>query len=75
MLERVAWARSQEERLKIRQEKEVPIIDELIDTIKARLVDGKILLKSKLKEAMGYFFGLIPYLKKLHEGCICEVGK
>lgn len=63
MLERVAWARSPEERLKIRQEKEVPIINELIDKIKGRLVDGKILPKSKLKEAMGYFCGLIPYLK------------
>ena len=63
MLERVAWARSPEERLRIRQEKEVPIIDELIEKIKGRLLDGKILPKSKLKEAMGYFCGLIPYLK------------
>ncbi len=63
MLERVAWARSSEERLRIRQEKEVPIIDELIEKIKAKLVEGKILPKSKLKEAMGYFCGLIPYLK------------
>jgi transposase len=63
MLERVAWARSPEERLKIRCEKEVPIIDELIEKIKARLVDGKILPKSKLREAIGYFCSLIPYLK------------
>ena len=63
MLERVAWARSPEERLKIRQEKEVPIIDELIATVKKRLYDGKILPKSKLREAIGYFCGLIPYLK------------
>jgi hypothetical protein len=33
MLERVAWARSPEERLRIRQEKEVPIIDELIQKV------------------------------------------
>ena len=63
MLERVAWARSPDERLKIRQEKEIPIIDALIDKIKGRLLDGKILPKSKLKEAMGYFCSLIPYLK------------
>lgn len=63
MLERVAWARSPEERLKIRKEKEIPIIDELIEKIKGKLIDGKILPKSKLKEAMGYFCGLIPYLK------------
>ena len=63
MLERVAWARSPEERLRIRQEKEVPIIDELIEKIKTRLVDGKILPKSKFREALGYFSGLVPYLK------------
>ena len=63
MLERVAWARSLEERLRIRQEKEVPIIDELIEKIKTRLVAGKILPKSKFREALGYFCGLIPYLK------------
>ena len=63
MLERVAWTRSPEERLKIRQEKEVPIINELIEKIKSRLVDGEILPKSKLKDAMGYFCGLIPHLK------------
>jgi transposase len=63
MLEKVAWARSPDERLRIRQEKEAPIIDELIEKIKARLMDGKILPKSKLREAIGYFCGLLPYLK------------
>lgn len=63
MLERVAWARSENERLQIRQEKEIPIINELIQKIKARLVEGKILPKCKLREALGYFCGLIPYLK------------
>jgi transposase len=63
MLEKVAWARSPEERLRIRQEKEVPIIDELIEKIKGKLIDGKILPKSKFREALGYFCGLIPYLK------------
>lgn len=63
MLERVAWARTPEERLRIRCEKEIPIIDELIEKIKGKLINGKVLPKSKLKEAMGYFCGLIPYLK------------
>ena len=63
MLEKVAWARSHEERLRIRQEKETPIIDELIQKIKGKLIDGKLLPKSKLREALGYFCGLIPYLK------------
>lgn len=61
--ERIAWARSEEERLRIRQEKEIPIIDELIAKIKGKLIDGKTLPKSKLREAMGYFCSLIPYLK------------
>lgn len=63
LLERVAWGRSPEERLKIRKEKEIPLIDELITKIKGRLTDGKILPKSKLREAIGYFCRLIPHLK------------
>lgn len=63
MLEKIAWARSPEERLIIRKEKEVPIIDELICKIKERLTDGTILPKSKFREALGYFCSLIPYLK------------
>jgi transposase len=63
MLEKVAWGRSEEERLRIRQEKEIPIIDELITRIKSRLVDGRLLPKSKFREALGYFCSLIPHLK------------
>jgi transposase len=63
MLEKVAWTRSPEERLYIRQEKEAPIIDELIKAVKDKLTHGKILPKSKFKEALGYFCSLIPYLK------------
>lgn len=63
MFEKVAWARSEEERLRIRQEKEIPIIDGLIKAIKDKLLNGKILPKSKFKEAVGYFCSLIPYLK------------
>lgn len=63
MLEKIAWARSAEERLKIRQDKEVPIIDELIEKIKQKLSDAKILPKSNLGKAVRYFCGLIPYLK------------
>lgn len=63
MLERVAWARSEQERLRIREEKEVPIIDGLIAAVQDKLINGKILPKSKFKEALGYFSSLIPYLK------------
>lgn len=63
MFEKVAWARSEEERLRIRQEKEIPVIDGLIAAIKDKLINGKILPKSKYREALNYFYGLIPYLK------------
>ncbi len=63
MLERIVWSRSEEERLRIRQEKEAPIIDRLIKAIKDKLITGKVLPKSKFKEALGYFCSLIPYLK------------
>lgn len=63
MFERVAWTRSETERLRIRQEKEIPIIDELIKAIKDKLIDGEILPKSKFREALGYLYSLIPYLK------------
>lgn len=63
MYEKIAWARSPEERLVIRMKKEVQIIDELIRAVKEKLINGKILPKSKFKIALGYFCGLIPYLK------------
>lgn len=63
MLEKIGWSRSKEERLRIRREKEAPIIDEMIDKVKKRLIEGKHLPKSKIKEALGYFCGLIPHLK------------
>ncbi len=63
MFERIAWSRSAEERLRIREKYEIPIIDELIEVVKDRFVNGKIIPKSKYKEALGYFVGLVPYLK------------
>lgn len=62
MFERVAWSRSEDQRLQIREQKEVPIIDEIIALVKQRF-DGYVLPKSKFKEALGYVLGLIPYLK------------
>ncbi|MCB1084233.1 MAG: IS66 family transposase, partial [Simkania sp.] len=63
LFERVAWARSPEERIQIRQEKEAPIIDELVDMCQEKLKDHRVLPKSKLREALGYLLGLRPYLK------------
>ena len=62
-LEEQAWLLSPEERLKIRQEQAVPIIDAMIERIKRRLIEGIVLPKSKFKEALGYFCSLIPHLK------------
>jgi transposase len=63
MLERVAWARSEEERLKIRKEKEAPIIDELIAAVNQKIAAGGTLFRSKFGMALNYFHGLIPHLK------------
>ncbi len=41
MFERIAWSRSAEERLRIREKYEIPIIDELIEVVKDRFVNGK----------------------------------
>ena len=62
-LERIGWEGSSEERLCIRQEKSAPLIDTLINKVKQRLVEGKLLPKSKLREALGYVMGLVPHLK------------
>ena len=45
------------------KEKEIPILDELIEHVKKRLMEGKDTPKSALRKALGYFCGLIPYLK------------
>ena len=63
MFERVGWARNEKERLRIRKEKEEPIIDELIAAVKAKVEEGKQLPKSKFSEALNYFYSLIPHLK------------
>ncbi|MGE3954121.1 MAG: IS66 family transposase [Parachlamydiales bacterium] len=61
--DKIAWTRSPEERLRIRTKHEVPIIDCLIERIEKELKEGAALPKSKWKEALSYFCGLIPHLK------------
>jgi transposase len=63
MLEKVAWNRSPEERIRIRQEKEIPIIDEIIEKVTNRSTKGNLLPKSKLSQAIHYFLGLVPCIK------------
>ena len=60
MFERVAWARSAEERLRIRQEREKPILAELTQMIKDRLLAGGLLPKSNFAKALNYYQGLAP---------------
>lgn len=62
MLERVAWARPEEERLRIRTEKEKPIIDEILEAVKNKQGNIRILPKSKLREALNYCYNLASHL-------------
>jgi len=62
MFERVAWKRKPEERLRIRQEKEKPILDELTKMVKDRLLAGGLLPKSNFAKALNYYLGLAAYL-------------
>ena len=62
MFERVAKVRSREERIKIRKEKEQPIIEELIEKVKKKLIEGKSLPKSKYTKALHYFIGVANHI-------------
>ena len=62
MLERVAWNRKPEERLRIRREKEKPILDELTTMVKERLLAGGLLPRSNFAKALNYYHGLALYL-------------
>jgi len=63
MFEKVAKKRSSEERIKIRLEKEKPILDELIEKVKEKIIKGKHLPKSNYRKALEYFCRLSPYLQ------------
>lgn len=62
MLERVAWSRDAEERLRIRRELEKPILDRMTAMVKERLLSGGLLPKSNFAKALNYYMGLAPYL-------------
>jgi transposase len=62
LLERVAWARSAEERLRIRQELEQPLLEQLAAMVKERILAGGLLPKSSFAKALHYYQGLTPYL-------------
>jgi len=52
--ERVLWRRDPEERLRIRQEREKPIVDELFTRLKQALHDQEFLPQSKFGKAVSY---------------------
>jgi len=62
MLERVAWSRNEDERLRIRRELELPIINKMNAAVKERLLTGGLLPKSNFSKALNYYMGLAPYL-------------
>lgn len=62
-LEKEAWALPEEERCSFRQEREGPLIDELVEFARKRIESGKDLKKSKMAQALNYFYTLKPYLK------------
>jgi transposase len=61
MLERVVWARDAEERLRIRDTLEKPILAELTTLIRDRVHQGGLLPKAKFTQALHYYLGLAPY--------------
>jgi len=54
MYERVAWARDAAERLRIRQERETPIIDAIYRRLREEVASSTLLPRSKLARAIGY---------------------
>jgi hypothetical protein len=62
LLERVAWSRNAEERLRIRRELELPILNKMTAAVKERILAGGLLPKSNFVKALNYYLGLAPYL-------------
>ena len=62
MLERVAWSRNADERLRIRRELEQPIFERMTAKVKERILSGSLLPKSNFAKALNYYMGLAPYL-------------
>lgn len=63
MLERVAWSRNPEERLRIRREIEKPVLESLKSLVKERILAGGLLPKSKFSQALHYFLDLSPHFE------------
>ncbi len=61
MLERIGWAREPEERLRIRQKIEKPVLESLTAMVKERILAGGLLPKSKFSQALNYYMDLAPH--------------
>jgi transposase len=62
-IEKYAWEQPPDDRVKTRQGKAIPIIDNLTLAVKDKMLNGKVLPKSNFNEALGYYYSLIPFLK------------
>ncbi len=63
MLERIAWARSADERLRIRRQIEKPVLASLTSLVKERILAGGLLPKSKFSQALHYYLDLAPHFE------------
>ncbi|HJO94849.1 MAG TPA: IS66 family transposase [Victivallales bacterium] len=54
LYDRVGWIKNAEFRLKVRKQREKPIVDRIFKKLKEKLVDPKLLPKSKLCDAIKY---------------------
>jgi len=54
MYERVAWQRDPDERLSIRQEREKPIVEEILSKLREALIERHLLPKSAMAKAVNY---------------------
>jgi transposase len=63
LLEREAWSLPPEGRLEVRQLQEKPIIEGITKRAQDELSNGRHLPKSPMRQALGYYLSLTPYLK------------
>ena len=54
MYERVAWRRGEEERMRIRREREARIVEEIFRKLREAVSSAELLPKSKIAQAVGY---------------------
>ena len=54
MYERVAWQRDEARRMRIRSEREAPVVEEIFKRLRQQIASGRLLPRSKMAEAIGY---------------------